>query len=162
MKNKKWTFDLDGHTHTLELQHSTSGVKTKVWHNGHLALEHGDMLTITHSADFPIDIDGHVVVIHIRPKTFGSQYHLAIDGIPAPGETAPKTTVAKDKRRMQFTAAMFTAFVGAPLLILVGRDGWQVNGIRADYIGYFSLPFALGALIRRYFTRRSKDTPDEC
>ena len=157
MRNKTWNFRIDDESHTLELQHSTSGLKTKVWHNNQLLLEHGDMTTMTYSADFPFDINGHEVVIHIRPGTIRSRYHLSIDGEPAPGETLPETTPPIDKYRLKVSSAIFTLFIGAPLLVFFVGDDWQVAGIRADYVGYGLFVLAACSLIYLYFNRPPSD-----
>ncbi|QDU98276.1 hypothetical protein [Lignipirellula cremea] len=152
MKGKQWTIDLDGSSVTVKLQHSVYGLKTKLWLNEQLILEHGDMNTVTYSADFPVHINEHELVVHIRYGMFGAKYHLSIDGKPAPGETLPGTTVGQDKRTAGFHAALITLFLVVPVMLYFG-DHPFVFGIRMKYMGYLCAALAIYGLLQLYFTR---------
>lgn len=75
MAKKSWTFNLDGRSHTLNFEQGLSG-KKKIFIDGNLAYENRGLMDMTR--EFPFEIEGHSVVLLIKPGIIDS-FDLMVD-----------------------------------------------------------------------------------
>lgn len=75
MAKKSWTFNLDGQPHTLNFEQGFSG-KKKIFIDGELAYENQGLMDMTR--EFPFEVQGHSVVLLIKPGIVDS-FDLMVD-----------------------------------------------------------------------------------